>query len=53
MDWAILCQEERIEVLQIPKTLPDVFDIVISSMIGIQIDIFAICLFTRKQKSNG
>jgi len=45
----ILHREERIKVLQIPETLPNIFEIVIRIR-GIQIGIFAVCFFTRAEQ---
>jgi hypothetical protein len=45
----ILHREERIKVLQIPETLPNIFEIVIRGIVGIQIGIFAVCFFTRAE----
>jgi hypothetical protein len=52
MNRTILCQEKDIKVLQVAETLPNIFNVVIRGMIGIQINVFAVCLFTREQESN-
>ena len=52
MHRIILRKKKNIKVLEISKALANIFEIIIRGMVCIQINIFAVSLFTREQKSN-